>query len=126
MTVSEWCLIKLLLCILFEKIYLHFSIGNGQPREPSALCQLYRHTFVTCWLHNILWPACAVGLARVSSCCRAARPVRLSNNLSMFRLQIFRRRQSRVVENPIHTADPTRRDATVSGGRRCELATWRM
>jgi len=27
------------------KIYLYFSIGNGQPREP-ALCQLYRHTFV--------------------------------------------------------------------------------
>ena len=27
------------------KIYLYFSIGNGQPRQP-ALCQLYRHTFV--------------------------------------------------------------------------------
>ena len=27
------------------RIYLYFSIGNGQPREP-ALCQLYRHTFV--------------------------------------------------------------------------------
>ena len=27
------------------KIYLYFSIGNGQPGEP-ALCQLYRHTFV--------------------------------------------------------------------------------
>ena len=27
------------------KIYLYFSIVNGQPREP-ALCQLYRHTFV--------------------------------------------------------------------------------
>ena len=27
------------------KIYLYFSIGNGQPREP-ALCRLYRHTFV--------------------------------------------------------------------------------
>jgi len=27
------------------KIYLYFSIGIGQPREP-ALCQLYRHTFV--------------------------------------------------------------------------------
>ena len=26
-------------------MYLYFSIGNGQPREP-ALCQLYRHTFV--------------------------------------------------------------------------------
>jgi len=25
--------------------YLYFSIGNGQPREPT-LCQLYRHTFV--------------------------------------------------------------------------------
>jgi len=29
----------------FWKIYLYFSIGNGQPMEP-ALCQLYRHTFV--------------------------------------------------------------------------------
>jgi len=29
----------------FEKIYLYFSIGNGQPGE-LALCQLYRHTFV--------------------------------------------------------------------------------
>ena len=28
-----------------SKIYLYFSIGNGQPREP-ALCQLYRHTFI--------------------------------------------------------------------------------
>ena len=28
------------------KIYLYFSIGNCQPRKP-ALCQLYRHTFVT-------------------------------------------------------------------------------
>jgi len=27
------------------KIYLDFSIENGQPRKP-ALCQLYRHTFV--------------------------------------------------------------------------------
>jgi len=29
------------------KVYLYFSIGNGrQPRKP-ALCQLYRHTFVS-------------------------------------------------------------------------------
>ena len=27
------------------KMYLYFSIGNGQPGEP-ALCQLYRHTLV--------------------------------------------------------------------------------
>ena len=27
------------------KIYLYFSIGNGQPWDP-ALCRLYRHTFV--------------------------------------------------------------------------------
>ena len=27
------------------KIYLYFSVGKCQPREP-ALCQLYRHTFV--------------------------------------------------------------------------------
>jgi len=31
-TVSECYLIKLLTYILFKK-YLHFSIGNGQPRE---------------------------------------------------------------------------------------------
>jgi len=32
-----------------KNIYLYFSIGNGQPREP-ALCQLYRHThFRTLW-----------------------------------------------------------------------------
>jgi len=29
------------------KICLYYSIRNGQPREP-ALCQLYRHTFVSC------------------------------------------------------------------------------
>jgi len=28
-----------------KNIYLYFSTGNGQPREP-ALCHLYRHTFV--------------------------------------------------------------------------------
>jgi len=28
-----------------EKICLYLRIGNGQPRE-SALCRLYRHTFV--------------------------------------------------------------------------------
>ena len=44
-TVSECCVIKLLTCVLFEKIYLYFCIGNGHPKEP-ALCQLYRHTFV--------------------------------------------------------------------------------
>jgi len=32
MTVSECCLIKVLPCILFEKKYLYFSIGNGQLR----------------------------------------------------------------------------------------------
>jgi len=31
--------------LYLKKTYLHFSSGNGQPREP-ALCQLYRHTFV--------------------------------------------------------------------------------
>jgi len=45
MTVTECYLIKLLPYILSEKIYLYFSIVNGQPVEP-ALCQLYRHTFV--------------------------------------------------------------------------------
>jgi len=39
-------MLKLLPYILFEKyVYLHFSIGNGQPVEPT-LCQSYRHTFV--------------------------------------------------------------------------------
>ena len=43
---------KLLPYILCEHIYLYFSSGNGQPREP-ALCQLYRHTFVPSLLtHN--------------------------------------------------------------------------
>ena len=43
--------------VLFDKIasvyfiwrmYLYFSIGSGQPRQP-ALCQLYRRTFVPYW-----------------------------------------------------------------------------
>jgi len=34
------------------KIYLYFSIGNVQPREPG-LCQLYRHTFVTYCLQTL-------------------------------------------------------------------------
>jgi len=38
-------LIKWLPYIPFEKIYLYFSTGNGQTKEP-ALCQLYRHSFV--------------------------------------------------------------------------------
>jgi len=48
-TVFECCLISLNLlpCILFEKICLYYSIRNGQLKEP-ALCQLYRHTFVSC------------------------------------------------------------------------------
>jgi len=44
-TVSECCLIKLLMYISFWKMYWYFSVENRQPREP-ALCQLYRHTFV--------------------------------------------------------------------------------
>jgi len=32
-------------------MYLYFSTGNGQPREP-ALCQLYRHTFVP---YSAIW-----------------------------------------------------------------------
>ena len=46
--VSECCSIKLLSYILREKIYLYYSVGFGQPREP-ALCQLFRHTFVPYW-----------------------------------------------------------------------------
>ena len=44
-----------------RKIYLYFSIRNGQPREP-AQCQLYRHTFIPYWdffsfqsNHWVLW-----------------------------------------------------------------------
>ena len=33
--------------IFYWKVYLYFSTGNGQPREP-ALCQLYWHTFFPC------------------------------------------------------------------------------
>ena len=44
-TFSESCFVKLLSDIFLKKIYLYFSIGNGQPGE-LALCQLYRHTFV--------------------------------------------------------------------------------
>jgi len=43
-TVSECCLTKLLpykMCL-----HLYFTTGNGQTREP-ALCQLYRHTFIS-------------------------------------------------------------------------------
>jgi len=36
---------KIATVYLIWKIYLYFSIGNDQPREP-ALCQLYRHTFI--------------------------------------------------------------------------------
>ena len=34
-------------------MYLYFSTGNGQPREP-VLCQLYRHTFVPYQNENVL------------------------------------------------------------------------
>jgi len=43
LTVSECCVIKLL-PYFYLKIYLYFSIGNGQPREPA----FYRHTVVPC------------------------------------------------------------------------------
>ena len=36
------------------RIYLYFSIGNGQPREP-ALCQLYQRTFVPYRSDQTLW-----------------------------------------------------------------------
>ena len=43
---SQWVLFDKIASEYFIwKIYLYFSIGNGQPREP-ALYQLYRHTFV--------------------------------------------------------------------------------
>jgi len=44
-TVSECCLIKFLPFILFEKYIYILALENFQPRE-SALCQLYRRTFV--------------------------------------------------------------------------------
>ena len=37
---------KIVSAYFIWKLYLYFSIGNGQPREP-ALCQLYRRTFVS-------------------------------------------------------------------------------
>jgi len=47
---SQWVLFDKIASEYFIwKIYLYFSIGNGQPREP-ALCQLYLHTFVPHWL----------------------------------------------------------------------------
>ena len=60
-TVSECCLIRLLLHNLFKKIYLYFSTGNAQPREP-ALCQLYRHTFVlykAAVRFQLIWKSCS-------------------------------------------------------------------
>jgi len=36
---------KIAFVYFIGKICSHFSIGNGQPREP-ALCQLYQRTFV--------------------------------------------------------------------------------
>ena len=44
-TVSECCLIKVYVGRI-EKYIDILARGNDQPREP-ALCQLYRHTFVT-------------------------------------------------------------------------------
>jgi len=34
------------------KIYLYFSIGNGQPTEP-ALCQLFRHTYIPYLINGV-------------------------------------------------------------------------
>ena len=45
------------------KIYLYFSAGNGQRREP-ALCQLYRHTFVPCMRLRRFWAV--IGLSAVA------------------------------------------------------------
>ena len=47
---------KLLPYILFEKIYLYFSIGNGQMASAgnqyfaNCIGTLYWHTFVPCWI----------------------------------------------------------------------------
>ena len=60
-----------------KNVYLYFSIGNGQPREP-ALCQLYRHTFVPCMVNFIRqasqptadWPRDAMFVSRNPvNCC---------------------------------------------------------
>jgi len=58
---------KLLPYILFEKMYLYFSIGNGPPSDP-ALCPLYRHTFVPYAAQYTIWSACgpAVKLFHIS------------------------------------------------------------
>ena len=45
MMMTMMIMIKLLPCILYEKICSYFSTGNGQRKEPT-LCQLYRQTFV--------------------------------------------------------------------------------
>ena len=42
---SFWVLFDKISVYFIWKIYLYFSIGNGQPMEP-ALCQLNRHTFI--------------------------------------------------------------------------------
>ena len=44
----------------FWEICLHFSIGNGQPREP-AMCQLYRHAFVPYTTRWKIWQRKNVG-----------------------------------------------------------------
>jgi len=43
-------MIKLLTYILFEKIYFHFSIGNGQPREPVVVVSALQ--FSSLWFHE--------------------------------------------------------------------------
>ena len=83
------CLTKLLPCILFEKIYLYFSIGNGQPSEP-ALCQMYRHTFVPCCYTcrmfrsgtSVITEPCAKRLRR-SKCCSGQTRVGSSRDVGL-------------------------------------------
>jgi len=40
--------------MFYLKLYLYFSIGNGQSREP-ALCQLYRQSFVPYELRRLAY-----------------------------------------------------------------------
>ena len=52
-TASEWVLFGKIASVYFIwKIYLYFSIGNGQSSE-LALFQLYRRTVVPCCLHAL-------------------------------------------------------------------------
>jgi len=49
--------------MFYLKLYLYFSIGNGQSREP-ALCQLYRQSFVPYELRRLAYYVRVVSVPR--------------------------------------------------------------